>query len=90
MTKHKYEFRVIRDIADGDVVYVVQCHSGYTYGETYSSFGWCDATDEYELEDYFDKWYETKDAAIIAIKNFRGEDDVVWEEHQNEEEKEND
>lgn len=80
MAQHEYKFRVVEDLADGDVVYVVQCISGYTYGETYSSYNWCDASDEYELSDDFDDWYETKEAAILAVKRFRDKDVVVWEE----------
>ena len=81
MTKHLYKFRVVEDIVGGEVVYKVQDTTGYTYGETLGSYGWCNAHDEWELKDYFDEYYASEDAAIIAVKKFRGGDGLtVWEE----------
>lgn len=81
MTEFRYRFRVVQELNCGDIVYVVQClTTQYAYGETVSSYGWCNASIEREISKNFSEFYQTKEEAILAVNKFRKIDKVVWEE----------
>ena len=89
-----FKFRIIKDYDEDDkVIYIVQeIAISYCYGEALGAYGWCNASRELALEDYFQPYYTKLIDAKRAIARYRRQqapDDVVWEE-KDEDIKEND
>lgn len=83
----KYKFRVV--LKQGK--YIVQCTTGYSYGENPASFRWMNAAYHPDFNGFFDGWYDHEDEAIEAVQKYRGDINpdgakVLWEEPEEEEE----
>lgn len=75
----QYEFRIVEATKN---TYIVEAETtNYNYGEDLADFGWTNAGMHPTLKYDFAQYYRSLDSAIYAVKHYRGEEIVVWQEN---------